>query len=47
MRGGGGSVKRMHAGMAAHGGVIAYGGTFLVFSDYHRPSIRIAASYSA
>ena len=30
-------------GMAAHGGVIAYGGTFLVFSDYHRPSIRIAA----
>jgi len=30
-------------GMAAHGGVIPYGGTFLVFSDYHRPSIRIAA----
>ena len=30
-------------GMALHGGVIPYGGTFLVFSDYCRPSIRIAA----
>ncbi len=30
-------------GMAAHGGVIPYGGTFLVFSDYMRPSIRLAA----
>jgi transketolase len=30
-------------GMAAHGGVIPYGGTFLVFSDYARPAIRIAA----
>jgi transketolase len=30
-------------GMAAHGGIIPYGGTFLVFSDYNRPSIRIAA----
>ncbi len=30
-------------GMSAHGGVIAYGGTFLVFSDYNRPAIRIAA----
>jgi transketolase len=30
-------------GMALHGGLIAYGGTFLVFSDYMRPSIRMAA----
>lgn len=30
-------------GMALHGGLIPYGGTFLVFSDYCRPSIRIAA----
>lgn len=30
-------------GMALHGGVLPYGGTFLVFSDYCRPSIRIAA----
>ncbi len=30
-------------GMALYGGVIAYGGTFLVFSDYMRPAIRIAA----
>src|SRR5680860_1919427 len=30
-------------GMAAHGGVIPFGATFLVFSDYMRPSIRLAA----
>jgi transketolase len=30
-------------GMALHGGVIPYGGTFLVFSDYMKPAIRIAA----
>ncbi|MBB2842005.1 UNVERIFIED_ORG: transketolase [Rhizobium etli] len=30
-------------GMAAHGGVIPYGGTFLVFSDYCRNAIRVAA----
>ncbi len=30
-------------GMALHGGFIPYGGTFLVFSDYCRPSIRLAA----
>jgi len=30
-------------GMALHGGVIPYGGTFLVFSDYMRPSLRLAA----
>jgi len=30
-------------GMAAHGGFIPYGATFLVFADYLRPSIRLAA----
>jgi transketolase len=30
-------------GMALHGGFIPYGGTFLVFSDYMRPAIRLAA----
>jgi transketolase len=30
-------------GMALHGGVIPYTGTFLVFSDYMRPTIRLAA----
>jgi transketolase len=30
-------------GMNLFGGVIAYGGTFLIFSDYMRPAIRIAA----
>jgi transketolase len=30
-------------GMTLHGGVLAYGGTFLVFSDYMRPAIRLAA----
>ena len=30
-------------GMALHGGVIPYGGTFLVFADYMRPAIRLAA----
>ncbi len=30
-------------GMAIHGGVIPYGGTFLVFSDYMCPAIRLAA----
>lgn len=29
-------------GMALHGGVIPFGGTFLVFSDYSKPAIRIA-----
>ena len=31
------------SGLALHGGVRPYGGTFLVFSDYMRPSIRLAA----
>ena len=30
-------------GMALHGGVIPYSGTFLVFSDYLRPALRLAA----
>lgn len=30
-------------GMALHGGVIPYGGTFLTFADYARPAIRLAA----
>jgi transketolase len=33
----------MMNGMALHGGVRPYGGTFLVFSDYMRPSVRLAA----
>jgi transketolase len=34
-------------GMALHGGIIPYGGTFLVFSDYCRPAIRLAALQGA
>ena len=30
-------------GMALHGGIVPYSGTFLVFSDYSRPAIRLAA----
>lgn len=30
-------------GIALHGGIIPYGGTFLVFSDYARPAIRLSA----
>jgi len=30
-------------GLALHGGVVPYSGTFLVFTDYCRPSIRLAA----
>ena len=30
-------------GLALHGGIIPYGGTFLTFSDYARPAIRIGA----
>jgi transketolase len=30
-------------GMALHGGVLPYGGTFLVFADYCRPAIRLSA----
>jgi transketolase len=31
------------SGMALHGGIVPYGGTFMCFSDYCRPSIRLAA----
>jgi transketolase len=34
-------------GMALHGGVIPYGGTFLVFADYARPAIRLSALQQA
>lgn len=34
-------------GMALHGGVIPYGGTFLVFADYCRPAIRLSALQGA
>src|SRR5690348_12504293 len=30
-------------GMALHRGIIPYGGTFLIFSDYMRPSVRLAS----
>lgn len=35
------------SGMALHGGLVPYGGTFFVFSDYCRPSIRLAALMGA
>lgn len=35
-------MASMMNGMALHGGVRPYGGTFLVFSDYMRPTIRLA-----
>jgi transketolase len=31
------------SGMALHGGLLPYGSTFLIFSDYMRPAIRLAA----
>jgi transketolase len=34
-------------GMALHGGVIPYAGTFMVFSDYSRPAIRLGALMGA
>jgi transketolase len=30
-------------GMALHGGILPYGGTFLIFSDYMRPAVRLAS----
>jgi hypothetical protein len=33
--------------MALHGGILPYGGTFLIFSDYMRPSVRLAALMGA
>ncbi|MCD6312726.1 MAG: transketolase [Thaumarchaeota archaeon] len=37
------AMGTMMNGMAYHGGILPYGGTFLVFSDYMRPAIRMAA----
>jgi transketolase len=37
------AMGSMMNGMGMHGGIIPYGGTFLVFSDYMRPAIRLAA----
>jgi transketolase len=34
-------------GMAQHGGILPYGGTFLVFSDYSRPAIRLGSLMGA
>jgi len=36
-------MAAMMNGMALHGGIVPFGGTFLVFSDYCRPAIRLAA----
>jgi len=37
------AMAAVMSGMALHGGIKPYGGTFLVFADYMRPSIRLAA----
>ncbi len=37
------AMAAMMNGMALHGGLIPYGGTFLQFADYSRPAIRLAA----
>lgn len=37
------AMAAMMNGMALHGGIIPYGGTFLVFTDYCRPAIRLSA----
>ncbi len=37
------AMGSMMNGMALHGGVVPVGGTFLVFSDYMRPAVRLAA----
>lgn len=37
------AMGAMMNGMALHGGIIPFGGTFLVFSDYLRPSMRLAS----
>jgi transketolase len=37
------AMTAMMSGLSLHGGFIPYGGTFLTFSDYCKPSIRLAA----
>jgi transketolase len=41
------AMASMMNGMALHRGVIPYGGTFLIFSDYMRPAVRLAAIMKA
>jgi transketolase len=41
------AMSSMMNGMALHGGFIPYGGTFLVFSDYMRPAVRLAGLMNA
>jgi transketolase len=41
------AMAAMMNGMALHGGMLPYGGTFLIFSDYMRPSVRLAALMGA
>ena len=36
-------MSAIMSGIALHGGFIPYGGTFLVFSDYSRAALRLAA----
>ena len=36
-------MAAMMNGMALHGGLVPFGGTFLVFADYERPALRLAA----
>ena len=36
-------IRVWEGGMASHGGVLPFGGTFLVFSDYMRGAVRVAA----
>jgi len=40
-------MAAMMTGMALHGGILPYGGTFLIFSDYMRPSVRLASMMGA
>ncbi len=41
------AMGAISSGLALHGGILPYCGTFLVFSDYMRPSIRVAALMGA
>ena len=41
------AMGAMLTGMAVHGGVYPYGGTFLVFSDYMRGAVRVSAIMKA
>ena len=41
------AMASMMNGMAVHRGVLPYGGTFLIFSDYMRPAVRLAALMKA